>query len=94
MSCDFSVGQSYQVFHSSNICPYKKSITDNLVLFDTHQGSYIFGGRPPTPFSGPSQQSYSQKLREQAGWTRDQNKHTQKDQDMLDRLQQAQLAQE
>ena len=92
MSCDFSVGQSYQVFHSSNTCPHNN--TDYLFIFDTHQGSYIFGGRPPTPSRGPSQKSYSQQLREQAGWTREQSKHTQKDQDMLDRLQQAQLAQE
>ncbi|XP_067116908.1 coiled-coil domain-containing protein 81-like [Osmerus mordax] len=85
--------------HAQKLAAFNLGVADALKERKTNRssqfhGSYIFGGRPPTPSRGPSQQSYSQQLREQAGWTREQIKHTQKDQDVLDRLQQAQLAQE
>ncbi|XP_029603325.1 coiled-coil domain-containing protein 81-like isoform X4 [Salmo trutta] len=57
-------------------------------------GSYIFRGRPLTPPRVHKQRGYMQDLRAQAEWRKGQVSQTQQDQELIDLLQQVQLAQE
>uniref|UniRef100_A0AAZ3R0P9 Coiled-coil domain-containing protein 81 n=1 Tax=Oncorhynchus tshawytscha TaxID=74940 RepID=A0AAZ3R0P9_ONCTS len=57
-------------------------------------GSYIFRGRPLTPPRVHKQRGYMQDLRAQAEWRKGQVSQTQQEQELIDLLQQVQLAQE
>jgi hypothetical protein len=69
-------------------------MNDVVMILTPPQGSYIFRGRPLTPPRVHKQRGYMQDLRAQAEWRKGQVSQTQQDQELIDLLQQVQLAQE
>ncbi|XP_064817982.1 coiled-coil domain-containing protein 81-like [Oncorhynchus masou masou] len=72
-----------------------EAMKEKKVARSSHfHGSYIFKGRPLTPPRVHKQRGYMRDLRAQAEWRKGQVSQTQQDQELIDLLQQVQLAQE
>ncbi|XP_045555443.1 coiled-coil domain-containing protein 81 [Salmo salar] len=72
-----------------------EAMKEKKVARSSHfHGSYIFRGRPLTPPRVHKQRGYMQDLRAQAEWRKGQVSQTQQDQELIDLLQQVQLAHE